>query len=227
MSRKGLNALEIVFGMFLLLIVVFVVIRLVTNFVSPTKVAQPLQKFDEAYKYAEEKSTCKDLCDQYLTDDCNLNDAVSYCLKKIKIDINGNKIPGEPKGGFVNNLPYCEDGLYCFHIYDCKCGSYLLDASTCRRVLCDFYLNNLGLSSYELAAQIITGKNGINFGSCEPDVSRWSIANLPEELKIISPYWWTDTAGYTYDGQPLNTFDPENPDLFVCKEYSSSISEIG
>jgi len=231
--RKGVNALEIVFGMFLLLIVVFVVIRLITNFVTPSKVAEPLQNFDAAYRYDQERSKCKDLCDQYTTEECNIDRAVDYCLKKINIDITGNKQTGEPnRGGFVAGLPYCEDGLYCFHIYNCKCGTFKLDAENCRKILCDYYIREKGLYAdprkyadpskalgvLEEVANIITGFNGINFGTCNPDVNTWGVKNPPTTK--LPACWWTTLAGFTDENcAPKTNPDLSNPDNFVCPEY--------
>ena len=215
--RKGVNALEIVFGMFLLLIVVFVVIRLITNFVTPSKVAEPLQNFDSAYRYSQERSKCKDLCDQYTTEECNIRNAVNYCLQKIDIDITGNKRTGEPnRGGFVTNLPYCEDGLYCFHIYDCRCGTYKLTPENCRRVLCDYYIREMGLEDLNEVANIITGPNGISFGTCDPDVNKWGVKNPP--TRNIPACWWTFSAGFTND-DCTPKIDLSNPDYYVCPEY--------
>ncbi|MBU5688681.1 MAG: hypothetical protein KQA41_00420 [Candidatus Aenigmarchaeota archaeon] len=212
---KGLNALEIVFGMLLLVIVTFVLIRLITNIVTEKKVTQPLQEFDQAYRFSQELAKCKDLCSKYISNDCNIRDAVNYCLSKVNIDINGNKKTGEKfVGGLVANLPYCEDGLYCFHIDDCSCGTFKLDPENCRKILCQYYISDMGLEP-EKAAQIITGPKGINFGTCNPDITRWNI-ELPYENYDLTPYFWTDNAKYTYDGVPSVNPEEEN---FVCFEY--------
>jgi hypothetical protein len=214
--RKGVNALEIVFGMFLLLIVVFIVIRLTTQFVTPSRVGEPLQDFNSAYKYSIEVSKCKDLCDKYLSDECDIKEAVTYCLQKINIDIDGNKRTGETnRGGFVANVPYCEDGLYCFHIYNCKCGTYTLTPENCRKILCDFYIKEQGFD-LDVAAEIITGSKGISFGTCNPDVNTWGMREVPTTR--VSACQWTYKAGFTTeDCQPKT--DRNNPDNFVCPEY--------
>ncbi len=233
--RKGVNALEIVFGMFLLLIVVFVVIRLITQFVRPGPIAEPIENFNSAYKYEQERSKCKDLCDQYITEECDIDRAVNYCLKKIEIDITGNKQVNEPRiGSFVASLPYCEDGLYCFHIYNCKCGTHRLTPENCRRILCDYYIREKGLYAdpnenpdvLTEVANIITGPKGINFGTCNPDVNTWGIKDSP--TTALPACWWTTNAGYTTDIQTdINgdgigcdpKTDVNDPDNFVCPEY--------
>jgi len=202
--RKGVNALEVVFGMFLLLIVVFVVIRLITNFVTPSKVTGQLQSFDEAYKYSEEKAKCKNLCDEYTTEECNRREAVKYCIQKIKIDIDGNKNAGEAgHGGFVAGVPYCEDGLYCFHVYDCKCGSYKLTAENCRKILCEYYINDVGLKRDEQSQEIQNLiQNQINYGTCDPNPQNWGFKNAPETG--LTACTWAVSAGF-YD-EDCNTY---------------------
>ncbi len=194
--KKGVNALEVVFGVFLLIIVVFVVMRLITNFVRPEKVTAQLQGFNEAYKFSEEQAACNSLCENYNVNNCNKRDAVDYCLKKVKIDIDGNKNPGEKgHGGFVRNLPYCEDGLYCFHITDCYCGSYKLDASTCLQILCDYYVYEEGIS-FEDAVKIINTTQGIHWGSCNLDPKTWSKDKDYQPPTNLKTDWWFKTAGY-------------------------------
>ncbi|MFH8092569.1 MAG: hypothetical protein QXM38_01355 [Candidatus Aenigmatarchaeota archaeon] len=213
MGRKGVNALEIVFGMFLLLIVVFVVIRLITNFVTPSKVGEPLENFNQAYRYSQELSNCKTKCDNYVTEDCNLRDAVDYCLQKVRIDINGNKQVGEEKrGGFVANVPYCEDGLYCFHLYDCRCGTFRLDASNCREILCDYYIREQGLG-IEKAADIIKSSKGLNYGTCDPDPTNWGLRELPVEGVLACQ--WTIKAGIT--NSDCGYKSPEE----ICSRYAT------
>src|SRR3989338_2625787 len=109
---KGVNALEIIFGMFILIIVVLVLIRIFTSIVTPSKITDQLNSFETAYQFEAQKATCTGACEAYLNNNCNRREAVDYCLKKISIDLDGDKAPGERgTGNFVRGLPYCEDGL--------------------------------------------------------------------------------------------------------------------
>ncbi|MCS7135373.1 MAG: hypothetical protein NZ893_02965, partial [Candidatus Aenigmarchaeota archaeon] len=171
--------------------------RLITNFVTPSKVGEPLENFNQAYRYSQEVANCKSNCDTYVTGDCNIIYAVDYCLEKIKIDINGNKqVAEENRGGFVANVPYCEDGLYCFHIYDCKCGTFRLDPNNCRKILCDYYIREQGLSK-EKAVEIITGRDGLNFGTCDPNPQTWGLREIP--VTGVYACQWTIKGGLTVD----------------------------
>ncbi|MEM5776908.1 MAG: hypothetical protein QXJ06_00475 [Candidatus Aenigmatarchaeota archaeon] len=216
--RKGINALEIVFGMFLLLIVVFVVIRLVINFVTPSKIAGQLDSFDQAYRFSQEKSTCKNLCDEYTTEECNRMAAVKYCMQKINIDIDGNRIAGEKNhGGFVTQLPYCEDGLYCFHIYECRCGTYKLDRENCRKILCEYYVKDQGIDDREEVSNLIY--KAINFGTCDPNIENWGLKELPTKQRAS---WWAEKAGFSVFDEIEGVVKP-NPD--VCYELLGSSLE--
>jgi len=192
--RKGVNALEIVFGMFLLIIVVFVVIRLITNFVRTDKIEAQFKDFEQSSQYNKESEQCKTLCENYNANNCNRRDAVNYCLQKVKLDIDGNSIPGEKgHGNFVRNLPYCEDGLYCFHIYDCYCSNYKLDASSCLQLLCDYYVYDEKISDRD-AIKLIASKTGIHWGTCNVDTSKWKLGYEPPTTMRAD--WWFRDAGY-------------------------------
>ncbi|MEM0473183.1 MAG: hypothetical protein QXF88_00475 [Candidatus Aenigmatarchaeota archaeon] len=203
MNKKGVNALEIVFGVLLLMIVIILVIRLVTNIVTPSKISGNLKNFEEAYNYEQERAKCRDLCDQYVSYDYSRQYAVNYCLQRVNIDISGDKRTGQRgQYGFVANLPYCEDGLYCFHIFQCRVGNYVLTAEECRKILCEYYVNEIGLSTDEAENIITQIKSGINVGTCEKDVTKWNIKDGPtyqEGSELNSVEWWFNRAGYGDD----------------------------
>jgi len=233
--RKGVNALEIVFGMFLLIIVVFIVIRLTTTFVRPEKVSAPLQSFEASTQYNDELGKCKNLCENYNANNCNRRDAVNYCLQKVKLDIDGNSIPGEKgHGNFVRNLPYCEDGLYCFHINDCYCGSYKLDKQECMKILCDYYAYDEGLydgTSQDTAINsisaimnlIVFNKDGIYPGTCSKDPSKWNLGYRPQTTLYAD--WWAASEPDS-DGVCTNFYCIKNKNANRDTERYYSISEI-
>ncbi len=195
--KKGVGALEIIFGMFILIIVVLVLIRMFTAIVTPKKIQEQLVNFESAYQITAEQASCSQLCDNYQDSGCSRRAAASYCLKKINIDISGDKRPGEPyRGNYVNNIPYCEDGLYCFHINDCSCGNYKLTPERCIRILCDYYKLDENIPS-ETAIKLITNdKNGITWGTCNKNPKTWTDLNYePPDVGLTADYWW-DNAGY-------------------------------
>ncbi len=196
MKKKGIGALEIIFGMFVLIIVVLVLIRMFTAIVKPDKINEQLRAFEDAYQITAQKASCNQVCDSYRDGNCNRRDAVDYCLKKVNLDITGDKRPGEKyRGNFVRSLPYCEDALYCFHVTDCSCGNYRLTAENCLRVLCDYYQLDEGLPG-DTAIKLITNENtGIYSGSCNKDPKMWADLGYTPPTDLQADWWWQQ-AGY-------------------------------
>jgi len=123
------------------------------------------------YSYAREKAICNDLCRTHIENGCvNITSAAVYCKQKVSIDIDANHVAGE-KGhyGVINAIPYCEDGLYCFHVYSCGCGSYELDSANCLTVLKDYYTTLTGNETVANKAVC----DLIQPGTCEKDPRNW------------------------------------------------------
>jgi hypothetical protein len=179
---KGINVLELIFAMFILIIVTLVLINIFSRQVS-TEALPKIDDFKQAYGYEKEVSRCRNLCAQYTSDCEDLGAAVRFCQEKVKIDIDGNYKVGE-KGhfGVVNNRPYCEDGLYCFHLMEkeCACGSYVLNPENCKQVMMDYYTR---IANYgeKTAKQAIY--NAIQPGECEKDPNKWT-----RTVKGFTPY---------------------------------------
>jgi len=193
---KGLNALEIIFTLFVLIVVVLVVVRMFITRFTFAGIEQPIQDITETYNYEAAYSTCNSLCSKYESDCSNTQNAVKFCLQKANIDIDGNRIPGE-KGKYnynvVEGVPMCEDGIYCFRIKtDCACGAFRLSPETCLSILCNYYQQTLKYSP-TITAELIN--NGIHYGNCEPNVRYWKIEDytpisLPQDERYDSD--WTD-----------------------------------
>lgn len=179
---KGINVLELIFAMFILIIVTLVLINIFSRQVS-TEALPKIDDFKQAYGYEKEVSRCRNLCAQYTTDCEDLGAAVRFCQEKVRIDIDGNYKVGE-KGhfGVVNNRPYCEDGLYCFHLIEkeCACGSYVLNPENCKQVMMDYYtrIANYGVETAKKAIY-----NAIQPGECEKDPRKWT-----RTVKGFTPY---------------------------------------
>jgi len=182
---KGLTALEIVFLLFIMIVVTLVIIRLIQTYITVGPVIQPIEDWQAVYQYQQERMKCKNICDSYVTESCSRFQAVSFCTQKVELDINGNRQTGEPGvGNLVLGVPYCEDGLYCFHIYECKCGGETLDARTCLRILCNYYNSSQVGYTKEDAIKVI--RNRINPGTC---------SYVDEATGHNESYWWI-RAGY-------------------------------
>ena len=227
---KGLNALEIIFTLFVLIVVVLVVVRVFISRFSFAGIEEPIQDITETYNFEAAYSTCNSLCSKYESDCGNLQNAVRFCLEEVKIDIDGDRIPGE-KGHYnvVEGTPLCEDGIYCFHIKtDCTCGSLRLTPKSCKDILCDYYIEHMNYPE-ETAAEMI--QKGINYGTCEPDVREWDIkirkyiprvppynSDWKDDIDYMGPDYWWATSNYT---TPCGVTLFAGAIEFSCKKYGS------
>lgn len=172
-GKKGVNALEMVFAMFILIVVTLVIIRLFSAQVSGGALPK-IDDFRQAYDYDKQVTSCKSLCSLYTNTCEDLSAAVDFCRKKVSIDIDGNFKSGE-KGhfGVVKGQPYCEDGLYCFHVVeDCSCGNYVLNAKTCLQIMKDYYTETIG---YDVNTANTAIFNAIQPGTCLKDPRDWKV----------------------------------------------------
>jgi len=187
---KGLNALEIIFTLFVLIVVVLVVVRMFITRFTFAGIEAPIQDITETYNYEAAYSTCNSLCNKYESDCGNLQNAVKFCIQKANIDIDGDRIAGE-KGHFnvVEGVPLCEDGIYCFHVKtDCSCGTMRLDAKSCLTILCDYYQDIRGYTP-QVAGSLIS--NVINYGTCPPDINDW-IGRIEDYEPVPVPAYESD-----------------------------------
>lgn len=221
--RKGVNALEMVFAMFILIVVAVVVINLFTKIVKTEQITQPLQEIKQAANYDKEIRRCTDFCERYAggVNPCSdLSAAATFCLEKVAIDIDRNGAPGEKgHGGVVNTLPYCEDGQYCFMIKkDCACGTQLLDATNCLLILKDFFTSQ-ALTEEQANKQIY---NNIKPGTCNLDPGKWprTIADYQKITGGLKADWWWRQAGY----DKLAPAQPEEATTTTTQAPSTTIS---
>ncbi len=240
MRKKGLNALELIFTLFILIVVVLVVIRM---FVQKMKLdqIQPVEDVTESYNYYAALSECSNLCEDYNQDKSSYN-ALRFCQHKIKIDIDGDaRVGQEGAYGVLVGIPLCEDGIYCFHIKECGSGTVALDAKRCLLDMQRYYKSERGLTE-ETSNQII--KRMVHYGTCEPDVTLWDrmvesydpidIASYDSDwntgiTKMGPDYWWIAAGYYTAETPsttvPGTTTPSEEISLNCWKEDVDLICE--
>lgn len=185
---------KIILTILLLVILLFIFLRLFTSIVR-TDTLPKIDDFRQVYNYNRERIRCGNLCNAFTSNGCtDMMTAVPYCREKVSVDINGDGRTGD-KGdyGIVAGTPYCEDGLYCFHMYECSCGSFILDAKNCLSLMCDFYKTK-NLDSQQTWNLI---QNDISYGSCELNPNNWQhhLVGMGNEYTFYANWWWVN-AGY-------------------------------
>ncbi len=134
-------SLEMIIGLLILLVVAVVVIRI---FLSQMKGVEQLEDFKKTMKYREFKSDCENACYDYITSGTKSYGA-RFCSQRFGIpgeDINRNgkvDVFSPEEAGATEMRPICEDGIYCFHIVDCRTETSKITWRDCRQILCNAY----------------------------------------------------------------------------------------
>lgn len=140
--KKGQMSLEMIIGLLILLVVAVVVIRIfLTNIQNVNKPGGDMQTRIDELGFV---SQCENLCNDYLANPTRAALA-KYCYTKL------TKINDLDKDGRVSSftaatkvLPICEDGVYCFHVKECKTDHGPIDWKDCREVVCEAYVDVYG-----------------------------------------------------------------------------------
>ncbi len=199
MGKQGFTALEMVFMIFILVVVTLVVIRMFTQYMNPKQVTNVVNDVTKHYKYTQLRQICEGYCEEFKNaadSDTRLYYAYLWCTEKLResnregIDFNGD---GEYNGPVViANKPYCEDGLYCFHFFSCQ-GDYMtLDMKACPRIICQYLSKTMPADQVTKA---INNMQVISTGTCQKDIHAW-----PKEMaeKVLDYFKW----GNNDDGGP-------------------------
>jgi len=195
--KKGLEALELIFTLFVLIVVVLIVVRMFIQQMKIGKIQEPLKRWEDVNRYQSARSECEIFCEAFRNNPGDINVIKDYCTHRAPVDLNGDgktyeNLPRNYRvspGRVVSQVPYCEDGIYCFHIYDCYSGSIHLTPSTCLQYLCEYYMSPAVGYDAELAMEAI--KKEITYGKCDPNTVYVKLGD-----RIITPSYWWEKAGY-------------------------------
>ncbi len=148
MPKKGINALETIFLMFVLIIVVVVVVQMFTRFSVATKkkIGSELQEFEKRTGYEQAVDMCESLCIEYTQNRRSMESLLKFCTQRVSLDINGNDVisSSEPSPTDVGKrnvvLPtrgyvVCEENIYCPQLVSCD----ELTIKECASRLCTYY----------------------------------------------------------------------------------------
>ncbi len=158
---------------------VFLIIIFAASFLTRYISRRPATTFEQSGNFENERQICQKLCSNY-EKSCDIKNAVEFCENKVIIDIDKNGVKGETgKVGFLNGYPFCEDGIYCFHIQKCSCNNQELNAENCLKILCDYYSEKPQTINYI--------REKITWGKCKNDD------------KELQPDWWYEYFGFYSD----------------------------
>jgi len=128
---KSQMSLEMIVGLLILLVLAAVVISLILKFVRPPP-PPPMEP--------QLKAECERLCNEFLLYETD-ESAATFCSEKVRdYDWNGNGFIGDSFTALTKLMSVCEDGVYCFHIYECKMkNGEKIDWDDCKSFMCKAY----------------------------------------------------------------------------------------
>jgi len=178
---KAQMSLEMIIGLLILLVVAVVVIRM---FLRGMESMEELKNFKNSMDYSRFKAECEKYCTDFFMRDSTASGA-QYCLKKLYppgstgIGKKGlvDRITIEDDFPLTEAYPVCEDGIYCFHLFDCAEYSQSggLRWADCKSILCNYFYDTY--KNWTKATEMLHEKIP-NVGSCvlnKDDDNWWKI----------------------------------------------------
>jgi len=187
MHRAQANPLEIVIGLFIVLVVAASVLLLFRNLMGQ----QTSQLQDQMVEQTRQNSIslalqkCNNLCQQAQAASCSELSLAKFCLETVQIDYNGNGQKNSFEFGSEAGIYSCESPVYCFQLTDCqRCGltSGAIGARTCKTKLCSYW-GKQGLSGDTLNSMFASQ---VKAGECMTN---------PDMVNYTSMHWRTLAFG--------------------------------
>ena len=126
-NKKGEKSLQMIFGLFILLIISLVVLSLFFKFIG--KSSSQTEAITTKYFSESQKGNVIQECENLCGNIKGIDGAIEFCRRTYSVDWNGNNIQGNliTEGRWE----FCEDKIPCFILVDCK--GY--DGSSCKNIL--------------------------------------------------------------------------------------------
>lgn len=165
--KAQIKAIEIILGMFILLVVAVALLQVFRQFMTQQsgQLEQTIiqERVESSRQIAMQK--CNSLCNEAVTESCSEAKVAEYCLQVVGIDYNGNGETRSNEFGSTAGIYSCEEPVYCFQTSSCEqCGIQqgAAGARKCKEKLCSYWRAQ-GLSGETLNNM---AKNSLKPGDC-------------------------------------------------------------
>ena len=175
------KSLQMIFGLFVLLIVTVVILTLFFKFTKhgTGKLTEMQNDYFTMQKKDEAKQVCQSLCNDIKDEDS----LIEFCLKSIKVDYNGDKLLKSPAK--YGKWSFCEDKIPCFVLVD-DCHDGIYNWKKCINVLTDDEV--VKRRKKDICKLFGSDISNDNFkGDCgldSEDTSNW-LVNVNDELETL------------------------------------------
>lgn len=160
LKKKGEKSLQMIFGLFILLIISLVVLSLFFKFTEKSSgvMTETQEEFFSKQEVQQAENECKVLCSEIT----NIDSALEFCRKYQKIDFDGDKSVSAMTMGDKGRWQFCEDRIPCFILTDCKLEPTIYDGAKCRGIMREYrpdYYAQLEYASPEATCGLPVGNN--------------------------------------------------------------------
>ncbi len=181
------NPVEIVIGLFIILVVAASVLLLFRNLMGQqtSQLQEQMVEQNRQNSVSLALQKCNNLCQEAQAASCSELSAAKFCLESVEIDYNGNGQKNSNEFGSEAGIYSCESPVYCFQLTDCsRCGvtSGAVGARTCKAKLCSYW-GKQGMSGDTLNSMFTSQ---IRPGDCMSN---------PEMANYTSMHWYTLAFG--------------------------------
>ncbi len=185
--KAQIKAVEIVIGMFILLVVAASILFLFRNLMGQqtSQLQEQMTEQNRQNSISLALQKCNNLCQQAQSASCSELSVATFCLETVEIDYNGNGQKNSVEFGSEAGIYSCESPVYCFQLTDCqRCGigSSAAGARTCKTKLCSYW-----------AKQGMTGDNLNQMASSQ--FMPGECLTSPEFENRTSMHWFTLAFG--------------------------------
>jgi len=136
LNKKGEKSLNMIFGLFILLIISLVVLSLFFKFTE--KSAGVMKGTQEEFFSKQEIQKAENECEVLCSEINDVDSALEFCRKFQKIDFDGDKSVSTLTPASKGRWMFCEDRIPCFILTNCVLEPAVYDGTKCRGILKEY-----------------------------------------------------------------------------------------
>jgi len=134
-NKKADQTLNMIFGLFILLIISLVVLSLFFKFTE--KSSGTMTETQETFFSKQQLQTVQNDCAVLCSEITGVDTAISFCKKYQRMDMDGDKMVSPSIKADLGRWSFCEDRVPCFILTTCEFASTAYDGAKCKQILHD------------------------------------------------------------------------------------------
>ena len=135
-NKKGEKSLQMIFGLFILLIISLVVLSLFFKFTE--KSSGVMKGTQEEFFSKQEMQKAENECEVLCSEINDIDSALEFCKKYQRIDFDGDKSVSGLTQASRGRWTFCEDKIPCFILTNCVLEPAVYDGTKCKTILTEY-----------------------------------------------------------------------------------------